>query len=639
MSGAADSPLVDQEATSGQQHSGWAQLGFVLQGLLIVGLAVVCLLLGLNFSQQDADTGTIQGAAQVTYYCSMHPQIQSGQPGLCPICGMTLVIMPDVADIPATVPVKTSLAAKLDELQTVRVARGALSNDLELVGKVEVAETRLSTVTAWTAGRLDTLFVNYTGIPVKTGEHMVSLYSPELLTAQTQLSEGIRALAALGDAASERVRQSTRKSLASSRENLRLLGLTEQQIAHIEAGGPRMTNLEIVSPAQGIVSAMHRRAGDWVQLGTVIYEIADLSRVWIHLDVHESQLSWVRVGQTLEIVTEAYDDGAFSGVVTFIYPEVEPKTSSVRIRVEVENKSGRLKPGMFVRARGQSTARAASGDSLVVIVPGTAVLYTGTRHVAFVVRDARQGPGTEFFGRTVRLGRRAGDAVEVVSGLEEGELVVRYANFRIDSAVAVEAHAQLSGRALRAQLEPVYGAYFELVRALAADDPEAAREAFGNVSAALIHFPHAEVPEAGRRLWQDLSEPLREFVAETEDVAALRNSLFRLSALLGPVLDTFGRETGGVWLMECPMARRFRSGEVPELVGLPAPTVEGAHWFQDHAELKNPYFGAMMLDCGTILGRFPSYIPTAEHTEEPDPGPASPQQTDHSPHDHGEEMR
>ncbi len=637
----ADSTDFEPEAV---QRSRLAVVaGVVIRLLLVAAVTIAALLLGLGFTHHGEGGGAIAGTAKVTYYCSMHPQIQSDQPGLCPICNMALVIMPDASDIPATVPPRSELAAKLDGLETVRVQRRVLRHELDLVGKVEVDETRLSKVTAWTAGRLDTLYVNYTGIPVRKGEHMVSLYSPELLTAQTQLLQDKRALEALGEGASQRVRSSTERSLESSRENLRLLGLTEAQITRLEEGGRRLTNLEIVSPAQGIVFAMHRRAGDWVQRGTPIYDVADLSRVWIYLDVPEAELGWIHLGQSLEVVPEAYGGRSFSAVVTFIHPEVEPRTSSVRIRLEADNKSGLLKPGMFVRAHGPSLALTSGGDSLVLVVPRTAVLDTGIRHLAFVVREAHEGPGTEARGRVVQLGAASADEVQIVAGLEEGEMLVRHANFRIDSAVALEARSQLSSRDLRSKLEEVYSAYFALVRALAGDDVEGGRAALAEVSAALEALGDAPVPEAGRELWQELGTPLTAFVPETGDDASVKQSLFRLTALMAPVLEQFGREDAPVWLMECPMAGRFRAGDLPALQRLPMPSPEGAHWFQDHPHLKNPYFGSMMLECGTTLGRLPAYI-LSEPEEKPGMDtmnmpmqPSMPGHEGHGSHQHGEE--
>ncbi len=419
--------------------------------------------------------------------CSMHPQIRLPQPGQCPICFMDLIpVAAEDGDEGGRRELSVSeYSAKLMEIETVPVERRLVTAEVRMVGKVDYDETRVSHITAWVPGRLDRLFVDYTGVPVKKGDHMVSLYSPELLGAQEELLQAIRATGELERSGVSIVRETTAATVEAVREKLRLWGLTPEQIARIEERGRVEDHVTIYAPAGGIVIEKNAQEGMYVNTGTRIYTIADLSRVWVNLDAYESDLAWLRYGQQVRFTTEAYPGEVFTGAISFIQPVLDESTRTVKVRVNVPNEDGRLKPGMFVRAVvearvatggrvmdaalagkwispmhpeivkdgpgfcdicGMPLVRAeslgylgeepAAGDRPLVI-PASAPLLTGKRAIVYVEVPDREKP--TFEGREILLGPRAGEYYLVRRGLEEGERVVTKGNFKLDAELQIRA--------------------------------------------------------------------------------------------------------------------------------------------------------------------------------------------------------
>jgi Cu(I)/Ag(I) efflux system membrane fusion protein len=282
--------------------------------------------------------------------------------------------------------VMSETARKLAQIQTATVQRQVATAEIRMVGKVDYDETRLVHVTAWVPGRLDRLFVDYTGIFVRNGDHMVYIYSPELLSAQQELLEARRAVVRLQRSDQPLMKQTALQTVESAREKLRLWGLSVEQISEIETRGEPTDHMTIYAPTGGIVVEKHVAEGMYVGVGTRIYTIADLSRVWVLLDAYESDMSWIRYGQEVEFETVAYPGEIFSGRVTFIDPVLDARTRTVKVRVNVENPDGKLKPQMFVRA----VARAHVAGGGRVMDPALSGKWVCPMHPE-VIAD---GPGT-----------------------------------------------------------------------------------------------------------------------------------------------------------------------------------------------------------------------------------------------------
>ncbi len=287
-------------------------------------------------------------AAVQVWTCAMHPQIRLPEPGKCPICGMELIPVTSDTSGDETSPRELTLsahAAKLAEIEVAPVERKFVQKEIRMVGKVEYDETRLSYITAWLPGRIDRLYVDYTGITVRKGDHLVYIYSPELFTTQEELTQALKVAVELEQSKLSITKEMTRQMIEAAREKLRLLGMTQQQIEEFERQGKPSDHVTIYSPVEGIVIHKDALEGMYVTTGTKIYTIADLSYVWVKLDVYESDLTWIRYGQEVEFYTEAYPGEVFTGRIAFIDPVLNEKTRTVKIRVNVPNTNGKLKPG------------------------------------------------------------------------------------------------------------------------------------------------------------------------------------------------------------------------------------------------------------------------------------------------------
>jgi len=467
--------------------------------LIQLGVGLLILVLGFGLgrrgTKEDSELDSHAGhdhSDQTTavvdkptlWTCSMHPNIKLPEFGLCPICNMDLIpLADDGSDDGGLRELSVSeAAAKLMDLEVVPVERRMATAAVHMVGKVDYDETRLATITAWIPGRLDRLFVDYTGVPVRKGDHLVELYSPQLLTAQEELLQALAAVSKSQGSNLSFMRDTAQATVDAAREKLRLWGVTAQQIQQIETSGQVSDHMTIYAPTGGIVIHKNAVEGVYVKEGTPIYRIADLSQVWVKLDAYESDLQWLRYGQAVEFTTISYPGEVFRGSVAFIDPALDPQTRTAKVRVNVSNADGRLKPEMFVKALVQAEIRAGglvrdtalagrwicpmhpeiikeqagicdlcemdlvtteslgfAGDAgntdMPLVIPVSAALVTGTRAVVYVQKPDTERP--TFEGREIVLGSRAGDSYLVRSGLTEGELVVTRGNFKIDSALQI----------------------------------------------------------------------------------------------------------------------------------------------------------------------------------------------------------
>ena len=458
----------------------------------IIGVIVFSFLIGfllrgsgrMERAETDIHTHeTVDGETVEVWTCSMHPQIRLPEPGQCPICGMDLIPVTSESGDDELSPRQlklSSTAAKLAGIQVAPVERRFVAKEIRIVGKVEYDESRIGYISAWLPGRIDRLYVDYTGISVKKGDHLVEIYSPDIYTAQGELIQALKAVEELKNSNLSTIRETAFLTVESSREKLRLLGLTDEQIKEFEEQGKPANHVTIYSPMGGIVIHQNAVEGIYVSTGSRIYTIADLSKVWVLLDVYESDLEWIRYGQEVEFYTEAYQGETFKGKIAFIDPILNDKTRTIKIRVNVPNADGKLKPDMFVKAVVHSSV-ALSGkvmdpslagnyicpmhpeivkdspstcdicgmplvkaeslgyanpatDEPPLVIPASAPLITGKRAVVYVSVPEKEGV---FEGKEVVLGPRAGDYYLVEEGISEGELVVVNGNFKIDSAVQI----------------------------------------------------------------------------------------------------------------------------------------------------------------------------------------------------------
>lgn len=519
-------------------------------------------------------------AKAAVWTCSMHPQFKLPKEGKCPICFMDLIPLESGGDDAGGLRELSvsENSARLMDIETAEVERRFVTASVRMVGKIDYDETRVSYITAWVPGRLDRLFVDYTGVPVRKGDHMVSLYSPELLSAQEELLQAIAATKKLGNSDVSIVRDTTAATVVAVREKLRLWGLTPDQVRAIEEQGKADDHVTIYAPGGGIVVHKNAQEGMYVNVGTRIYTIADLSQVWVNLDAYESDLAWLRYGQQVEFTAESYPGEIFTGAISFIHPVLNQATRTVKVRVNVPNGDGRLKPGMFVRAIAQAEVATdgrvmdvalagkwispmhpevvkdrpgacdVCGMPLVraeslgyvgrepteadkpLVIPSSAPLLTGRRAIVYVAVPGKDKP--TFEGREIVLGPRAGGHYVVKHGLELGERVVTRGSFKLDAELQIQARPSMmtpdgvsatAGPELPAlvesQLRELIAAAKEAIEASSPGDNLAkVRSAFRGLQESVAAVDRAPLSGDAARQWKEYAMLLGNDCAEGASV-------------------------------------------------------------------------------------------------------------------------
>lgn len=354
--------------------------------------------------------------------CSMHPHIKMDKPGKCPICAMDLIPLNSGGSASSDLMAVhlTKEAAQLANVSTTVVGKQSPVKELRLYGKVQADERLRQNQVSHISGRIEKLLVNFTGEPIQKGQKLAVVYSPELVTAQQELLEAAKA------------KQSQPDIYEASKERLRQWKLTDAQIADIESSGNVRANVDVVSNTNGIVTARRVNSGDYINQGSVLYEISDLSRVWVLFDAYESDLPFLKQGDKIDFTVQALPGSSFSGTIRFIDPVIDPTNRVAKVRVEISNPGGKLKPEMFTTGIVKSDLKDFS-DKLVI--PRSAVLWTGKRSIVYVKQ-----PGDEpiFKIREIELGPQLGNSYVVIDGLSEGEEIVTEGAFSVDAAAQLE---------------------------------------------------------------------------------------------------------------------------------------------------------------------------------------------------------
>jgi membrane fusion protein, copper/silver efflux system len=545
---------------------------------------------------QGGNAGYNQAEEKNTVWtCSMHPHIRMDKPGDCPICGMDLIPLGQSGDAsydPDAIHLSRE-AAQLASVMTTVVTMQKPEKEIRLYGKVKVDERLLQSQVAHVSGRIERLNVNFTGETVKRGQLLAEIYSPDLITAQQELLQTYK------------TRQLQPGLYEASRERLKQWKLSDDQISQIESTGKYTTNIRIYANTTGTVTARYVSAGDYVAQGSVLYEIADLSKVWILFDAYESDLHFLNKGTKVTFSLQSLPGKEYSGNISFINPVIDPVTRVAGVRVEINNNSGELKPEMFVTGIVNSDM-GASGDELVV--PASAVLWTGKRSLVYV-----KEPGDEliFKMRMIELGPMLGNSYIVRDGLKEGEEIVTNGTFSVDAAAQLEGKPSMmnpaggetaTGHQHEDQLEPataeklsvdgkfliqleeVYKSYIRLKNALVQTDAGKAKEAASALRASLGKADMKLLKGAAHDKWMELYSAMEKSVESiaSGDIGAQRASFASLSNQLFTTIRTFGIPAGTVYWQYCPMAFNDK----------------GAYWLSELKEIRNPYFGDEMLTCG-----------------------------------------
>jgi membrane fusion protein, copper/silver efflux system len=409
--------------------------GKLLVALVVLLVGVGCLLAvlikGSGSGQPpngSSSVATKAAASPSLWTCPMHPQIVRKEPGKCPICGMDLVPVAEPSSeaspsskIPehAAVMIPGELQQRIG-VRIGRVEKGPLDMSVEAMGIVRPDQTRIARVNIKTEGWIDKLFVNFVGQAVRKGDPLLSIYSPQFVSTQQELLSSLRAEGTVGAGQS---------SLAeAARRRLELWDVPVAEIDELQKSGKVQKDLVLRSPIAGTVLEQNVYARQYVTPEKELYVIGDLSTVWVQAQVYEYEIPHVEIGRPATVTIPSLPDRQFTGKVVFIQPTVEEMTRTVQVRIELPNREGAFKPGMFA----QISIAHPMGEGL--LVPTSAVLRTGDRDIVYRVE-----PGDHFVPVAVKISPiQFGDRYQVLQGLKQGESIVTSANFLIDSESRIQ---------------------------------------------------------------------------------------------------------------------------------------------------------------------------------------------------------
>ena len=598
----------------------------IAAGILILGIIIGNITSGdkIEATHEEGEHDYVQDAITKLWTCSMHPQIKMEKPGNCPICGMELIPLDgsnSLDNVASNEIVLSQEAIQLANIQTTIVNRSNALKEVRLLGTVKPDERRLYSQVSHIPGRIERLYVNFTGEKIRKGQKIVRLYSPELISAQKELFEAIK---------SKDVYPQLYKA---SRNKLKLWKLSDFQIDAIINSGNVQEQIDILSEYSGYVMKRNVELGDHVMEGMKLFEIANIDIVWIMFEAYESDIPWINNGDIVEFTMQSTPGINYKRKVTYIDPFVSADTRVAKVRVELKNPGHKLLPEMFANGIIKANLDAAK-DALVI--PKSAVLWTGKRAVIYV--KVPHENTISFVYREVILGADLGDFYIVEKGLEEGEEVATNGVFRIDASAQLLGQKSMmnptadkgmsnsldhsgmdmedenekktdskSGnndemqdmvminkadidKEFKQQLGSLAASYIGLKDALVNDNTVQAADNVAKVKKSLNKVDMTLLVGDSHNVWMKALKSMNksiESIQQNKNIEMQRKAFGVLSKTLSEVINDYGIETVNnkpLYLDYCPMADNNN----------------GSFWLSYDKEISNPFFGASMLSCGEV---------------------------------------
>lgn len=570
---------------------------------MAIGLLLGWIIFGRsNENQTDEHNHTAMADSETIWTCSMHPQIRKSESGDCPICGMDLIPLESTdGELDPMAVSMSPTAMQLAQIQTMVVNKGKADKSIRLNGKVQADERLLSTQSSHIPGRIEKLSVNFTGEFVSAGQVLANVYSPELVTAQEELFEA------------KKIKETQPALFNAAKEKLKNWKLSDKQIDQIVKSNKTIEQFPILANVSGYVTKKMVNLGDYIKQGEALYEIADLSKVWVLFDVYETDMTWINKGDAVIYTVQSIPGKTFKGKISYIDPVIDPKTRVAKARLEATNKGLMLKPEMFTTG----TIEAKTNTNYTSLtVPKTAVMWTGKRSVVYVMQMSAQG--VSFIMREVTLGPELGESYVIEDGLQPGEEIAINGTFSIDAA------AQLAGKPsmmnpeggvamtghnhggntnsnmekmpvsskkttisedAKKSLQPLFDNYFKLKIALASDDFEKAKASGVAMNNSLGKIDMNLFKGDAHSLWMQQSTALKTVLQHIEhlgNIKAIREKFISISNSMIALAESFDPLPTPIYVQYCPMADSNK----------------GADWLSKEKEILNPYFGEAMLSCG-----------------------------------------
>ncbi len=552
--------------------------------------------------QHDSDM-----VGETIWTCSMHPQIRQNESGNCPICGMELIPLESDNNTELD-PMAISMsptAMQIANVSTAIVGKAKPIKSVRLNGKVEADERSVYSQSSHIPGRIEKLMVNFTGEYVNKGQVIASIYSPDLVNAQEELFEA------------RKIVETEPLLFNSAKEKLKNWKLTDNQVAQILESGIVKEELSILADISGYVTEKKVNLGDYIMKGMAIYEIANLNSVWILFDVYESDMAWVKKGDVVNFTVQSLPGESFKGKISYIDPVIDAMTRVAKARLEINNNGLKLKPEMFVTGIVEAELPIKSD---AIVVPKTAVMWTGQRSVVYIKNTTASG--VNFIMRDVTLGPALGDGFVVNEGLQEGEEIAINGTFSIDAAAqlagkpsmmnpeggpAMTGHNHDGGvmsttnetskntaakkvsvsQQAKDALKPLFTEYLSMKDALTNDNLESAKKAGSTILKTVDGLNMSLFTGESHNVWMGLSSDLKnvlQHVQHFKTLEEIRKAFQQVSNTMIGLETSFNPNEEAIYVMHCPMANNNK----------------GADWLSTSKEVKNPYYGQSMLTCGEV---------------------------------------
>lgn len=580
--------------------------------IIVLSTLAIGLLLGWLFfggkgnNAQEENLVETQGVGEETIWtCSMHPQIRQNEPGDCPICGMDLIPLKDDQndDIDPMAISMSATAMQLANIQTAVVGAMEHVKQVRLNGKIQEDERLLFSQSSHVPGRIENLKVNFTGDYVRKGQVIASVYSPEMVTAQEELFQA------------QKMMDTQPQLFNAAKEKLKTWKLTDSQIEQMLQSGVATATFDIRADVSGSVIQKMVNVGDYVQRGQPIYEIVDLSRVWVLFDVYESDMGWINKGDKVEYTVSSLPGETFTGTISFLDPMINSATRVAKARLATANSGLKLKPEMFVSGIVQAELKSQTD---AVVVPKSAVMWTGQRSVVYVKSVSDRG--LNFKMREVTLGPSLGESYVISDGLEMGEEIAVNGTFSIDAAAQlagkpsmmnpeggptmtghdhggtemvemsesfapIEILTETTDPAFKAQLTKVYNNYLNMKNAFVETDAKKVASEAKDVIASLKSVDMGLLKGDAHNMWMDQLKTLNSTISaigKSDDIEKQRQEFVQFNLVFYKSVKMFGLQNVTAYYQYCPMANNDK----------------GAYWLSSTEDILNPYFGDIMLSCG-----------------------------------------
>lgn len=560
-------------------------------GILVIGVFLGWIIFRTNSHESHGSVSKDETISE-TWTCSMHPQIRRAEPGKCPICGMNLIPLELNGSENPLIFEMTEDAVRISNIETTVIGeRNLTSNKLKLSGKIQVNETNASSIVAHIPGRIEKLYVSFTGENIKKGQKIARIYSPKLITAQKELLEAYKFKA-------------VNPSLFNAAVNkLRYWKLSQKQINAIIINKKTQELFSVYADYSGAVLNKRVNVGDYISEGQSLFDIQNLSQLWAVFDVYESDISNLRLGDKVTFSTNSQTDKKFTTNITFIDPVINPNTRTTSARGVIGNIGGDLKPEMFIQGVLNGGIQK---QNLKLTVPKTAVMWTGERSVVYVKLPDVSIPSFEF--REIVIGASYGTSYQIVSGLVAGEEVVTKGAFVIDASAQLNNQASMMNRNLvktktsisgkknyinvtpqkfALQLESLIRSYVLLKNELVVSDAKKASAEANRTLKSADNINMKLLKGEAHEYWMKQLKLIKRelsLIAESKKLKSQRSAFDRLSRSMITSANAFGVSKKRFYVQYCPMS-----------IG-----GKGSYWISEESKILNPYFGDAMLNCGSI---------------------------------------